>query len=67
MDDDLNVGNLFETRAERAPITESFASMRPNKRGASLAGFTVAAIILALAVIVISANSGRRVPVMERY
>jgi hypothetical protein len=67
MDDDLNVGNLLETRAERAPSTESSGPLRPEKRGSSLAGFTVAAVIVALAVIVISANSGRRVPVMERY
>lgn len=71
MDDDLNVGNLLETRAERAPTTESsgavLPAVRPDKRVSALAAFAVAAIFVALAVIIVSANSGRRVPVMERY
>jgi hypothetical protein len=71
MDDDLNVGNLLETRAERAPATLASGASLPGgrigKRSISLAGFTVAAILVALAIAVISANSGRRVHVIERY
>jgi hypothetical protein len=69
MDDDLNVGNLLETRAERAPTTEA-SGVSPDARAgkrASFSGVTLAAIFVALAVLIISANSGRRVHVMEKY
>jgi hypothetical protein len=70
MDDDLNVGNLLETRAERAPATETSGAMLPDARAGKrtlFSGVTIAAIFVALAVLIISANSGRRVHVMEKY
>jgi hypothetical protein len=67
MDDELNVGNLLETRAERAPTTEVLPAAHTDKRTSSIAGFTVAAIVVALAIIIFAANTSRQVHVMERY
>lgn len=70
MDEDLNVGNLLETRAERAPRTESSqprpltTTHRHKNAGLRLA---IAAVVVALAGLIISRKTGRRVHVMERY
>jgi len=71
MDEDLNVGNLLETRAERAPRTQSSAPRlltptRKHKR-VSPVGLAVAAVVVAVAILIISGKTGRRVHVMETY
>jgi hypothetical protein len=71
MDEDLNVGNLSETRAERAPATQTPAAMLPprrkDKQSSPMTAWVVAAVAVAFAIIVISAKRGKRVHVMERY
>ncbi|MGH7926798.1 MAG: hypothetical protein ACREQV_03280 [Candidatus Binatia bacterium] len=72
MDDDLNVGNLLETHAERTPATqraEPLPRTRAPKHKAPfpVTAWTIAAVIAVLAMVMISGTSGRRVHVMERY
>jgi hypothetical protein len=72
MDDDLNVANLLETRAERAPTTQNFAARltrrrRKEKQFTPLTGLALTAVVVALAIVIISGRSGRLVHVMERY
>jgi hypothetical protein len=71
MDEDLNVGNLLETRAERAPRTESselkLVSPTYKHKQAAPVGLAIAVVVVAVAVLVISGNRGRKVHVMERY
>jgi hypothetical protein len=72
MDDDLNVGNLLETRTERAPTTERSEArlprpMRNQRQFTPVVGVAIAAAVAALAIVMFSQVSGRRVHIMERY
>jgi hypothetical protein len=70
MDEDLNVGNLLETRAERAPRTQSseprLLTPTHKHKHAFPVGLAIAAVV-AVAILIISGKTGRRVHVMERY
>jgi hypothetical protein len=73
MDDDLNVGNLLETRLERAPSSQStdplaVTSALKGKVAVPLTALALAAVVVVVAVVVISGTAGgRRVPMAERY
>ena len=72
MDEDLNVGNLLETHAERAPATQSFEPLPlsyAQKRSKSLptTAWAIAAVIVVIAIIALSGKTGRRAHVMEKY
>jgi hypothetical protein len=72
MDEDLNVGNLLETRAERAPTTQTSHPMllitaHKGRQSSPITVLAIGAVMVALGIILISAKSGRRVHVMERY
>jgi hypothetical protein len=67
MEDDLNVENLLETRAERAPRTEAAWGRSAHRDKPSFsAGVAVFAALTALAILFFSGRSGRR-HVLERY
>ncbi len=70
MDEDLNVGNLLETRAERAPRTQSSERLltpTPRHKHGSSVGLAITAVVIAVAVLIISGKTVRRVHVGERY
>jgi hypothetical protein len=69
MDADLNVENLLETRAERAPRTDPAwgQSRRREQKHSLAAGVAIAAAFAALAILIFSGRSGRQVHVLERY
>jgi len=71
MDEDLNVGNLLETHAGRAPATQSseplplsYAQKRSKSRPTTALVIAVVIVVLAVA---LSGKSGRRAHVMETY
>jgi hypothetical protein len=73
MDDDLNVGNLLETRSERAPSSQSTDPLAvtpelKGRAGGALSVLALAAVVVVLAIVVISGNTGGgRTPMTERY
>ncbi len=70
MDEDLNVGNLLDTRAERAPRTQSSepALISRNKlKQPSRVRLAIGALAVAVAILIISGKRSRRVHVIERY
>lgn len=71
MDEDLNVGNLLETRAERAPRTQSseprLLSPTHKHKHAFPGGLAIAALVVAVAVLIISGKTRNRVHVIEKY
>jgi hypothetical protein len=72
VDDDLNVGNLLETRSERAPATQSSEPMPrvpafKYKQSFPMTALAVAAVFVGLAVVVIMGKTAKRIHIMERY
>jgi hypothetical protein len=69
---DLNVGNLLETHAERAPDTQAsepvpLSYAQKHRQSLSTAALTIAAVVVVLVIVAFSSKTGRRVHVMERY
>ena len=72
MDEDLNVGNLLETHAGRAPTTESsqpvpLSYAQKHKPSLARTALTIAAVVAVLLIVAFSGKTGRRVHVMEKY
>jgi hypothetical protein len=70
MEDDLNVENLLETRAERAAQSETVWALhgRRNKEQLSLSvAVACAAALTAVAILLFSGRRRRRGHVIERY
>jgi hypothetical protein len=69
MEDDLNVENLLETRAERAAQSETAWAPRSrrNKEQLSLSVAVACAAALTVVAILLFSRQSRRVHVIERY
>ena len=72
MEDDLNVENLLEEHAERAPVSPgagAISGTRVVKRKSpfTMTAWAIAAAVAVLATVMISGSGSKRGPVMERY